>query len=69
MGAQSSNSARSVGELRRAQSWKLRAPMGRMPRCCYLANFDKAYAKDMVKDHQKDAKEFADAADDVKIPI
>ena len=42
--------------------------MGRMPRCCYLANFDKAYAKYMVKDHEKDAKEFKDAADDVKDP-
>jgi len=30
--------------------------------------FDKEYGKYMVKDHQKDAKEFADAADDVKDP-
>jgi len=30
--------------------------------------FDKEYVKHMVKDHQKDAKEFADAADDVKDP-
>ena len=30
--------------------------------------FDKAYAKYMLKDHEKDAKEFKDAADDVKDP-
>src|ERR1041385_8239220 len=30
--------------------------------------FDKAFAKFMVKDHEKDAKEFADAANDVSDP-
>ena len=33
--------------------------MGPMPRC---RSFYKTYAKDMVKDHQKDVKEFEKAA-------
>lgn len=32
------------------------------------ADFDKAYASDMLKDHKKDLREFQDAARDVKDP-